>query len=126
MIEFHDFHSNNYLRINQRRLEHLVSLGLPLSGRTVLELGAGIGDLSTFFRDRDNEVTSVEARPENIDCMRTNIAAYYSSYPSRTPQRHRADRLDLDKTTGRSLASLRSFTATASCTICAIRHVSSA
>jgi hypothetical protein len=100
MIEFHDFHSNHYLRINQRRLEHLASLGLPLSGRTVLELGAGIGDLSTFFLDRDNEVTSVEARSENIECMRTNIAAYYNSYPSRTPQRHRAVRLDLDKDDG--------------------------
>jgi 16S rRNA A1518/A1519 N6-dimethyltransferase RsmA/KsgA/DIM1 with predicted DNA glycosylase/AP lyase activity len=52
MIDFHDFHSNHYLRMNQRRLEHLASLGLPLSGRTVLELGAGIGDLSTFFLDR--------------------------------------------------------------------------
>jgi hypothetical protein len=36
MIDFHDFHSNHYLRMNQRRLEHLASLGLPLSGRTVL------------------------------------------------------------------------------------------
>jgi hypothetical protein len=29
------FHSENYLTINGRRLEHLASLGLPLDGRTV-------------------------------------------------------------------------------------------
>jgi SAM-dependent methyltransferase len=73
---------------------------LPLSGKTVLELGAGIGDLSTFFLDRENEVTSVEARAENIECMRTNIAAYYNAYSSRAPQRHRAVRLDLDQDDG--------------------------
>ena len=39
-------HSENYLRINGRRLEHLASLGLPLDGRTVLEVGAGLGDLT--------------------------------------------------------------------------------
>jgi tRNA (mo5U34)-methyltransferase len=97
MIDFHDFHSNHYLRVNQRRLEHLASLGLPLSGRTVLELGAGIGDLSTFFLDRGNHVTSVEARAENIDCMRANIAAYYGAHSSETPRLHRIVRLDLDK-----------------------------
>jgi tRNA (mo5U34)-methyltransferase len=96
-IHFHDFHSNHYLRINQRRMEHLASLGLPLASRTVLELGAGIGDLSTFFLDRDNDVTSVEARPENIDCMRQNIAAYYGAHSSDLPQRHRIVRLDLDR-----------------------------
>jgi tRNA (mo5U34)-methyltransferase len=103
VVDFHDFHSNHYLRINQRRLEHLASLGLPLSGRTVLELGAGIGDLTTFFLDRDNEVTSVEARAENIDCMRTNIAAYYGAYSSSVPPRHRIVRLDLDRDDATSL-----------------------
>ena len=96
-IHFHDFHSNHYLRINQRRLEHLASLGLPLAGRTVLELGAGIGDLSTFFLDRGNEVTSVEARSENIESMAANIAAYYGTHSAEVPRRHRIVRLDLDK-----------------------------
>jgi tRNA (mo5U34)-methyltransferase len=100
VVDFHDFHNNHYLRINQRRLEHLASLGLSLSGSTVLELGAGIGDLSTFFLDRENEVTSVEARAENIERMRTNIAASYSAYSSRATQRHRIVRLDLDKDDG--------------------------
>jgi tRNA (mo5U34)-methyltransferase len=102
-IDFRDFHGNHYLRINQRRLEHLASLGLPLSGQTVLELGAGIGDLSTFFLDRDNEVTSVEARAENIERMRANIAAYYGAHSSEVPERHRIVRLDLNRDDATSL-----------------------
>lgn len=42
----------------------------------------------------------MEARAENIECMRTNIAAYYNFYRSSTPQRHRVVRLDLDKDDG--------------------------
>jgi len=43
-VALNDFHSVGYLRHNARRLEHLNSLGLDISGRSVLELGAGIGD----------------------------------------------------------------------------------
>lgn len=60
-----DFHSVSYLRHNARRLEHLASLGLPIRNNTVLELGAGIGDHTSFFLDRGCTVTSVEPRPEN-------------------------------------------------------------
>ncbi len=92
-----DFHSRHYVRLNHRRLEHLASLGLDVSGRTVLELGAGIGDLSTFFLDRECAVTSVEVRPENRKRMDENIRAQYAFYPgSRRPARHRIVDLDLD------------------------------
>ena len=60
-----DFHGPSYLRHNSRRLEHLASLGLDLHGRSVLELGAGIGDHTTFFLDHGCSVTSVEPRTEN-------------------------------------------------------------
>jgi SAM-dependent methyltransferase len=60
-----DFHGTHYLRHNARRQEHLATLGLDLAGRSVLELGAGIGDHSTFFLDRGCHVTSVEPRLEN-------------------------------------------------------------
>jgi hypothetical protein len=59
------FATLGYRRINSRRLEHLASLGLNLVGRSILELGAGVGDHTTFFLDRDCTVLSVEARPEN-------------------------------------------------------------
>lgn len=60
------FSSENYQEVNRVRLDHLASLGLDLEGRTVLELGAGIGDLTQFFIDRGCAVTSTEGRPENL------------------------------------------------------------
>ena len=59
-----------YLRHDQRRLEHLASLGLPIAGSSVLEVGAGIGGHTSFFLDRDCQVVSTEARPENLEVLR--------------------------------------------------------
>jgi SAM-dependent methyltransferase len=69
------FQSDLYTRHNARRLEHLASLHLDLQNRSVLELGAGIGDHSTFFLDRGCRVTAVEARSENVAVMRSRMAA---------------------------------------------------
>lgn len=70
-----DFHNWDYLRHNQRRQEHLASLGLRLDDRTVLETGAGIGDHTTFFLDRGCTVVVTEARPENLDLLRNRFPA---------------------------------------------------
>lgn len=67
------FHSPGYLRITQRRLEHLASLGLPLVDRTVLDVGAGIGDFSSFYLDRGCRVLAVEPREENLRDFNTNM-----------------------------------------------------
>ncbi|MAY75480.1 MAG: SAM-dependent methyltransferase [Phycisphaerae bacterium] len=64
------FRGDAYLRINARRLEHLATLGLPIAGRSVLELGAGIGDLTSYFLDRGCRVTAVDGRAENVEVMR--------------------------------------------------------
>ena len=66
----HAFHSDHYLRHNARRLEHLASLGIPCRGKSVLEVGAGIGDHSHFYLDRKCHVTITEARPENLRLLR--------------------------------------------------------
>jgi cyclopropane fatty-acyl-phospholipid synthase-like methyltransferase len=60
------FHSDSYLRHNARRLEHLVSLRIPVSGKSVLEVGAGIGDHSHFYIDRGCNITITEARLSNL------------------------------------------------------------
>ena len=65
------FHSDYYLRHNQRRLEHLASLGLDLVGKTVLELGAGIGDHTSFFVDRSCKVVATEGIPQNLEILRS-------------------------------------------------------
>jgi hypothetical protein len=64
-----EFHGSHYLRHNQRRQEHLATLGLPLHGRTVLEVGAGIGDHTSFFLDRGCSVVTTEGRPENLQLL---------------------------------------------------------
>ena len=64
------FLSYHYQRHNQRRLEHLATLGLDIAGSTVLEVGAGIGDHTSFFLDRGCQVLSTDSRPENLDILR--------------------------------------------------------
>jgi Methyltransferase domain len=73
------FHSNHYLRHNARRLEHLASLRIPVSGMTVLEVGAGIGDHSNYYTDRNCRMTITEARRENLQHLRQR-------YPDQTVQ----------------------------------------
>ncbi len=75
----------DYLRHDQRRQEHLASLNLDTRDSTVLEVGAGIGNHTSFFLDRGCTVTSTEARPENLDVLRTR-------YPDLETRR-----LDLDE-----------------------------
>ena len=69
------FCNPRYTRHTARRLEHLASLRLPMENRSVLELGAGIGQHSQFFLDRDCTVVSVEPRPENCGYLRTSQSA---------------------------------------------------
>ncbi len=64
------FRSRHYLRHTQRRQEHLASLQLPLVNRSVLEVGAGIGDHTSFFLDRGCEVTVTDGRRENLQVIR--------------------------------------------------------
>lgn len=64
------FGAHHYIHHNQRRQEHLASLGLPLARRRVLELGAGIGDHTTFFLDRDCEICVSDGRAENVAFLR--------------------------------------------------------
>jgi hypothetical protein len=58
-----------YQRHNQRRQEHLASLGLPISCKTVLEVGSGIGDHTSYFIDRNCKVTSTDGRQELLDIL---------------------------------------------------------
>jgi hypothetical protein len=64
------FWSPHYLRHNQRRQEHLASLRLPLAEQTVLEVGAGIGDHTSFFLDRRCTVVSTEPQEQNLAILR--------------------------------------------------------
>jgi hypothetical protein len=60
------FASPRYKLVNKARLEHLASLNLDINKKSVLELGAGIGDHTQFFINRECKITSTEGRPENF------------------------------------------------------------
>jgi len=66
-----EFQAPHYQRHNQRRLEHLASLDLDLFGKSVLEVGAGIGDHTSFFLDRGCDVTATDLREENVAILRS-------------------------------------------------------
>ena len=64
------FRTDRYLRSNARRLEHLASLKIPVSGMSVLEVGAGIGDLSHYYIDRGCQITITEVRKDNLKYLK--------------------------------------------------------
>lgn len=67
------FLSEGYIRRTRRRQEHLATLGLPLSNRTVLEVGAAVGDHTGFFVDRGCKVVATDGRPENVAVLRERL-----------------------------------------------------
>jgi len=58
-----------------RRLEHLSSLGLPLAGKSVTDVGCGVGHLSSFFLDRKCSVNLVDSAEKAIDVARAYLGA---------------------------------------------------
>jgi hypothetical protein len=70
------FHSMMYQRHNARRLEHLASLRIPVAGMRVLELGAGIGDQTSYYLDRGCDVTITEARGSNLEVLFRRFAEH--------------------------------------------------
>jgi len=59
-----------YEAITEARLAHLATLELPIEGRSVIDIGCGIGRLSEFFAERRCEVLCVDGRQENISRLR--------------------------------------------------------
>lgn len=58
------------LAINRARMEHLRALGLPLSGKSVLDVGAGVGYLARELANMGCRVRCVEGRAENVARLR--------------------------------------------------------
>jgi SAM-dependent methyltransferase len=67
---FWGFLEADALAINEARMTHLASLHLPIEGKSVLEVGGGIGLLTGFFEQRGCKVLSTDARPENVAEMK--------------------------------------------------------
>lgn len=56
-----------YQAITQARLDHLETLDLDIEGRSVLDVGSGIGRLSEFFAERGCDVMCIDGRAENVE-----------------------------------------------------------
>jgi SAM-dependent methyltransferase len=67
------FDTDAALKLNEARLTHLASLDLPINGRRVLEVGAGVGRLTGFFIDRGCSIVVTEARSENVAELRRRL-----------------------------------------------------
>jgi hypothetical protein len=61
------FLSSNYQTINVARLQHLDSLNLPISYKSVVDLGAGIGDHTLYYLIKNCSVMPVEGRKDLAD-----------------------------------------------------------
>src|SRR5262245_43944423 len=59
--------------INEARMHHLYSLGLPFDGKRVLDVGSGVGHLARFLRQWGGRVTSIDGRKENVEIQRQRL-----------------------------------------------------
>ena len=58
------------LKINKARLNNLSSLGLDLNGKSVIDIGCGVGHLAQFFLQNNCKVFCIDGRKENISNLR--------------------------------------------------------
>lgn len=80
------FQDPSYGDFTKARLQHLGTLNLNVTKKSVLEVGAGIGLLTKFFEDRGCNVLSTDGNMGNVEEMRRR-------YPWR-----KIEHMDLDKT----------------------------
>jgi SAM-dependent methyltransferase len=66
-------------RINRARVAHLASLGLPLEGKRVLDVGSGPGHMGIEFARMVGELLCVDVRPENIERMKELYPALHGA-----------------------------------------------
>jgi len=79
------FDRPHYADMTEARLRHLRTLGLDLRGKSVLDVGCGIGRLAEFFDEAGCKVCCADGRAENIEQMK-------QLYPGR-----RGEVLDVEK-----------------------------
>lgn len=76
------FNSTDYKNIDTARFEHLAGLEIPLKGKTILELGAGIGNHTENLKTYSpKKIISVEGREENYAYLQQRFVKHKSILP---------------------------------------------
>jgi SAM-dependent methyltransferase len=65
------FDAPNAVALNQARIANLASMGLPLAGKRVLDIGCGVGHLGARLAEMGSSVVCVDGRESNIASLRT-------------------------------------------------------
>ena len=65
------FENDDAKVINAARLRHLETMGFPITGKTVLDVGCGVGHLAAFLHDKGGRVVCIDARDQNIQTLRS-------------------------------------------------------
>jgi SAM-dependent methyltransferase len=89
------FDTDAALELNEARLAHLVSLDLAIDGRSVLEVGAGVGRLTNFFIERGCSVVVTEARSENVAELRRRLPTVDARVADVEEDLHHLGRFDI-------------------------------
>ena len=88
------FLGDYYQKHNSARQDHLATLDLPLAGKSVIELGAGIGDHTDFFLSRGCQVLASDAREDVVQAFRQrhpSVPSHVLDLDAPPPQYFRAD-----------------------------------
>lgn len=68
------FNDESYTAFDKVRFEHFDTLNIDIKGKTVLELGSGIGNHTKFlYRKSPKKIITIEGRAENVDVLKKNF-----------------------------------------------------
>jgi SAM-dependent methyltransferase len=79
------FDAPNAVAINHARIANLASMGLPLPGKRVLDIGCGVGHLGARLAEMGAHVVCVDGRESNVADLRTRyprLEAYVGNVES--------------------------------------------
>jgi SAM-dependent methyltransferase len=64
------FDTSAAFELNQVRFDHLQSLGLPWAGKSILDMGCGVGHLTQILAKKGYRIAGADGREENIRVFR--------------------------------------------------------
>jgi len=76
------FDEPQYLSIDKVRFDNFDTLNINLKGKTVLELGSGIGNHTLFLlKKKPKKIITVEGREDNVEVLKERVGKYKNVVP---------------------------------------------